>query len=300
MVLPLQGRSHRFKSCSAHKGFSEINPKKIQIVNINTFVLILIKIIELEKKGTMSYKDWLYKLLSNLSPHFFNELEELILDKSNITIFDVGFYKGSFSKDLIKLLQKRKNISKYTVFSFEPNNNIDNTEFKNFADEHKVSWNHFINALGDENATKKFTILENFPPSGSSLNNILIDSYWLKTRKFIFSPFKNKQINLNISDVEVKKLDMFLTEITDLDILKIDVEGYSYEILQGGIEIIQKFKPLIQVEVLSKKENFSENVIKLTKLLKSIGYIEHSKKKHYTTHWFSDIICFDYLFIPEE
>ena len=25
MVLPLQGRSHRFKSCSVHKGFSEIN-----------------------------------------------------------------------------------------------------------------------------------------------------------------------------------------------------------------------------------------------------------------------------------
>ena len=28
MVLPLQGRSHRFKSCSAHKSFSEINPTK--------------------------------------------------------------------------------------------------------------------------------------------------------------------------------------------------------------------------------------------------------------------------------
>ena len=29
-ALPLQGRSHRFKSCSAHKGFSEIYPTKIQ------------------------------------------------------------------------------------------------------------------------------------------------------------------------------------------------------------------------------------------------------------------------------
>ena len=28
-ALPLQGRSHRFKSCSAHKGFSEINLLKI-------------------------------------------------------------------------------------------------------------------------------------------------------------------------------------------------------------------------------------------------------------------------------
>ena len=28
--LSLQGRSHRFKSCSAHKGFSEINPVEIQ------------------------------------------------------------------------------------------------------------------------------------------------------------------------------------------------------------------------------------------------------------------------------
>ena len=29
-ALSLQGRSHRFKSCSAHKGFSEIYPAKIQ------------------------------------------------------------------------------------------------------------------------------------------------------------------------------------------------------------------------------------------------------------------------------
>ena len=29
-ALPLQGRSHRFKSCSAHKDFSEIYPTKIQ------------------------------------------------------------------------------------------------------------------------------------------------------------------------------------------------------------------------------------------------------------------------------
>ena len=30
MVLSLQGRSHRFKSCSAHKGFEEIYPTEIQ------------------------------------------------------------------------------------------------------------------------------------------------------------------------------------------------------------------------------------------------------------------------------
>ena len=28
-ALPLQGRSHRFKSCSAHKNFSEINMLQI-------------------------------------------------------------------------------------------------------------------------------------------------------------------------------------------------------------------------------------------------------------------------------
>ena len=37
-ALPLQGRSHRFKSCSAHKGISEIyltkNTKDLYIVEI--------------------------------------------------------------------------------------------------------------------------------------------------------------------------------------------------------------------------------------------------------------------------
>ncbi len=248
----------------------------------------------------MNYKDLLYKLLSAFSPHFNNELEGLVVKKSSITIVDVGFYKGSFSKSLIEKLKNTKNIDNYSVFSFEPNKSIETSEFKSFADEHNIIWKHFINALGNENTTKQFTILENFPPSGSSVNNILVDSYWLKTRRFIFSPFKNKKMKLNISDVDVKKLDTFLSVLPDLDILKVDVEGYSYEVLEGSVEIIKKFKPLIQVEILSKKNDFSKNATKLTELLKSIGYVEHSKKKHYTTHWFSDIICYDYLFIPED
>ena len=45
MTLSLQGRSHRFKSCSAHKGFSEIysvknqkEPQKREIVEVEKFL----------------------------------------------------------------------------------------------------------------------------------------------------------------------------------------------------------------------------------------------------------------------
>lgn len=246
----------------------------------------------------MKYKNFLYKLLSRFSPNFNEEISSLLYEKSDITIFDIGFYKGSFTKDIVFRLINNKNIKTIEVTSFEPNTSVNQNDFKNFAKKYKLVWNHYTNAVGNINGYEDFTILENFPPSGSSLQNILVDSLWLKTRKFLFSPFTNKKINLKTVKVEVKKLDTMFANQSKMDILKIDVEGFSYEVLLGSISLIKKLKPIIQVEVLSKKKNFNIQEKKLKTLMKELGYLESSKKKHFTTHWVSDIICIDYLFVP--
>jgi len=246
----------------------------------------------------VKYKNLLFKLLSNLSPDFNKELTNLLYENSDIVIFDVGFYKGSFSKQLVTRLISRKIIKKIEVISFEPNTSVNQNEFKKFVKKNNIIWNHYTNALGNIDGLEKFTVLENFPPSGSSLNNILVDSLWLKTRRFLFSPFTSKKINLKTFEVEVKKIDTMFPNQSKMDILKIDVEGFSFEVLEGSISLIKKLKPIIQVEILSKKKNFGIYETKLKNLMNDLGYSEYAKKKHYTTHWLSDIICTDYLFVP--
>ena len=51
-----------------------------------------------------------------------------------------------------------------------------------------------------------------------------------------------------------KLLDSIDLNTENIDILKIDVEGYSYQVLDGAKETINKFKPIIQLEILSKKK----------------------------------------------
>ncbi len=246
----------------------------------------------------MSYKNTLYKLASMLSPNFYNEITELVdSTKVNLTIFDIGFYNGEFSKKLIENLDIDKNKQKIYVYSFDPNSKIDKEEFKEFAELNNIHWKHFTNAIGDRNSKEKFTILKHFPSSGSSVNNILINSLWLKSRRLIFSPFAKKKDDTETFDVVQKTLDSIDLNTENIDILKIDVEGYSYQVLDGAKETINKFKPIIQLEILSKKNVYKKSKEQIIKFLHTLDYELVGEKKHLTTHIISDIICSDLLFI---
>ena len=51
-----------------------------------------------------------------------------------------------------------------------------------------------------------------------------------------------------------KTIDSLNLNLESLDILKIDVEGYSYQVLLGAKNTIAMFKPVIQLEILSRKK----------------------------------------------
>ena len=91
-------------------------------------------------------------------------------------------------------------------------------------------------------------------------------------------------------------MDSIDLNIKNIDILKIDVEGYSYEVLQGAKETINKFNPIIQLEVLSRKEEYDKSREDIIMFLNDLDYKLVNTKKHFTTHIFSDIICSDLLF----
>jgi len=62
--------------------------------------------------------------------------------------------------------------------------------------------------------------------------------------------------------VPTKTLDSLLKElnIQKIDLIKMDTEGFEYEILEGASEVISKFKPKMIIEVHSKE--LREKVIK--------------------------------------
>lgn len=78
--------------------------------------------------------------------------------------------------------------------------------------------------------------------------------------------------------VDVVTIDSLGME--DVDLIQLDIEGYEYEALKGGIETIKKTNPIIQLEMRSFAENYGGSDQKIIKLLKSLGYKQYDRHNH--------------------
>lgn len=67
--------------------------------------------------------------------------------------------------------------------------------------------------------------------------------------------------------------------VLDCDFLKIDVEGHEDEVVLGGLQLINKCKPVIMLEEVGKKESCRN-------LLRSLGYsvVESVRNDHILVH----------------
>lgn len=170
------------------------------------------------------------------------------LSKSSNTIFDVGANTGIFA-----ILSKVYN-EKAQIIAFEPQPNIykilqKNNEVNNFnikCEQYGIS-NKIGNAKFYNYGEKTFTSRNT---TAGSLN-----SNWRKKEQ-------------SFIDVKIKTLDNYLdiNDISELDLLKIDVETHEYEVLLGFKKYFKLYKPIIileiQNELIGKNiENFidSEN-----------------------------------------
>jgi FkbM family methyltransferase len=67
--------------------------------------------------------------------------------------------------------------------------------------------------------------------------------------------------------VEMRVPDELFADLSQLDFIKCDVEGFEYQVFAALQGTIRRFKPLIQTEL-----NGVENRLKVARLLQSLGY----------------------------
>jgi FkbM family methyltransferase len=179
-----------------------------------------------------------------------NKLYSII--KKGMTIYDIGANIGALS------LQFSKRVTASgSVISFEPSP----INFKHASKN--ISLNNFKNiklvnqGLGNEVSS---AMICNVNPNNRGMLRILPGTKNI--------PFEKEEVQINTLD-NLMNSEGFLPP----DIIKIDVEGYEFKVLDGAHDTLVKYKPILFIELDDnnlQEQNSSAN--ELVSLLKSLGY----------------------------
>ena len=202
------------------------------------------------------YMQWY--LYANIKDNSWLQVYNNSQKKSELIIIDIGANIGAFSMKLAKKCSDKK--QKFIVYAFEPNKFIFNLLKNNLSLNKVISENIFTFPIpiGDKNT--KVDFINKQKNSGGS------------------KVYKNeKDLELNAQTVQLQQisLDYFVekNKLDNVDIIKIDVEGYEPIVLDGCINTIKKFKPLLYIEITPLWFNdIGRSSFELLNLLKTMGY----------------------------
>jgi len=90
-------------------------------------------------------------------------------------------------------------------------------------------------------------------------------------RKWIPRTEKHHRVEYEKVPVKIKTLDSY--NFQDVDIIKIDVEGFEYDVLLGATDTIERCRPVVQVEmVYGQPHRFGHSVHDILKFFEERGY----------------------------
>lgn len=196
--------------------------------------------------------------------------------KEDAVIFDIGANIGFLT------LNFARSCPQGLVFSFEPDSqnfeslqrNVKSNKFKNV----KI----FQKALGSRTETATLYKLYSNNPGA---NRILS---------------KEPDQQHELEHVEVTSLDEIIAElaVSKIDLLKIDVEGFERFVLEGSKKVIEKWKPILFIELA--EVNLAEHGLtaaSLVNYVESLGYNVTDAKSmsvidKLKTDYHTDILCF--------
>ncbi len=241
-------------------------------------------------------RDKLFYYLANftLQHSFEKEIFRLIKNKKKIIVFDVGCYRGVFTKSILNLIGEKKN----KFYLFDINKKV-KEYIRNLLNLKNIYFNEV--ALSNKNGTANYNYNNFFESAGSSISNIVKnDEKWNFSRKLIFKLLFLKAKNFSKYKVSTITLDNFIKKknIKSIDILKIDVEGSEYDLLVGAKNTLKKNKiNLILIEIIEKKNKYAKKEKKILNLLKKRNFDLVKKTNINSISLFSNIRGGDYLLI---
>jgi FkbM family methyltransferase len=159
-------------------------------------------------------------------------------------IFDIGANNGN-------TVEFYKNFSEVLV-CFEPNPKLVEVLKNRFKNENVIIDNR---GVSDSVEIKKF-MLSNADTISTFSNNWVEESRFSKTHRWDESV-----------DVQTTTLDSIINQYGEPDFVKIDVEGYEYEVLNGLTLLLHK-----SIFAFEWAEEQYERILKTISHLKSIGY----------------------------
>jgi FkbM family methyltransferase len=147
----------------------------------------------------------------------------------NKDIIDVGSNIGFFS------LAVCNNIKYKSLHLFEPSRVYFEDSKIILKDYNNIYYNNY--GLGNIEETN---ILYKSPDNNIGWNT------FLKSDPNQQDNFTDKMIP---EECQIKVLDNYYKDIDNIDFIKIDVEGYEHNVLECSLQLIEKFKPYLFVEV---------------------------------------------------
>jgi|TARA_B110000902_G_scaffold241696_1_gene292338 FkbM family methyltransferase len=194
------------------------------------------------------------------------------------TVFDVGAHKG----ESINLFMKNFNINRIYSFEASPVNfkKLKEKTEKMISKDVSLKTKIIIENIAIGSKNRKSKLKQITESSSSTLSNINLESKYFNKKKMLLNFFSKKEYFYDI-DVEVKTLEYYLDHknINSINFLKIDTEGFEYEVLLGLKKRIKNVKLILfehhYDDMIKKGYTFGE----INFLLKSNNFTQIYKSK---------------------
>lgn len=238
-------------------------------------------------------------LVSGISPDFSPLLKQRL--PANAVIFDVGCFRGQYTRHLIESCAHGESLR---VFMFD--GNPASTSYIQDLLSGRIAF-HCV-ALSDTNGELPFYINTLIPSSGTGLSELVKDSTWSTSRSWLAKALGmmpkgvGREAMFERTFVKAQTLDSFVTEhsIERINLLKIDVEGAEWNVLEGARESLSKgIIDLVQVEILDRKKSHAEKCARICSYLNQYSFRLHAKKTIRSVGLFSDIRADEAFFVRE-
>lgn len=226
---------------------------------------------ELYNQELVGYNDYILNFVRQKNELWENQLCNLIVDnlENDKEFVDIGANIGLISLGVNKISkEKGKNIS--NIHCFE----CDTGTFRMLVNNMITLSNSYVKlypfAIADKN--KLCLMSENNYNRGCNFIYNTFDSESTKNYNYSFIPTTNYYEKKCY--VPALALDDISYQFNNIGVIKIDVEGFEYFVLLGAEDIINKYKPIIIIEI------WDENKEKIIDLLE--------KRHGYQLEWIGD------------